>query len=57
MSVFRALSAWWNLSPARRALLRDPAKIDRYNADADRYNADIDRYNADAGPHGGEKRK
>ncbi len=34
----KALRAWWYLSAIRRALLRDPAKIDAYNAAVDRYN-------------------
>lgn len=38
-----ALLQWWHLSAVRRALLRDPRKIDRYNADVERYNASIDQ--------------
>jgi hypothetical protein len=38
--IGRAARAWWNLSAIRRALLRDEAKIDQYNADVDRYNED-----------------
>ncbi len=36
----RALARWWYLSAIRRALLRNPAKIDAYNAAVDRYNAE-----------------
>ena len=33
---------WWYLSTIRRMLLRDPAKIDAYNAAVDAYNRAID---------------
>lgn len=33
---------WWYLSAIRRALLRDPAKIDAYNQGIDAYNKSID---------------
>lgn len=35
----RRIADWWFLSSLRRALLRDPVKIDEYNAAVDRYNA------------------
>lgn len=35
----RRIADWWFLSALRRALLRDPVKIDEYNAAVDRYNA------------------
>lgn len=39
--MLHRLTAWWFLSALRRALLRNPAKIDAYNAAVDDYNAAI----------------
>lgn len=37
----QGFAAWWYLSAIRRALLRDPRKIDAYNRAVDRYNSEI----------------
>lgn len=42
---WHALVAWWRLSAIRRAMLRNPEKIDRYNDAVDLYNAENRRQN------------
>lgn len=36
------IRGWWYLSAVRRWMLRDPGKIDAYNAAVDAYNRAID---------------